>query len=117
MLFFCRNLKTEHIDDCTILNILLDTPEERDLKHIKPSARMEDKIFALDQKQMTTEHTFPKGNTCTKHYYQYSIASGSCTVHLENGVIIAKRKASKGYKKDMFCRRKFVNLSAITTRT
>ena len=39
-----------------------------------------------------------KGNA--KHYYQYSSTSGSRTVHLENGVFFANRKAAKGYKKD-----------------
>lgn len=37
------------MDHFTILNIVLDNPEELDLNH-KPSAIREDKIFTLDQR-------------------------------------------------------------------
>ena len=93
------------MDHCTILNILLDNPEELDLKH-KPSAIREDKIFTLDQRVIPIASAeaddngayISKGNT--KRYYQYSSTSGSRTVHLENGVFFANRKAAKVYKKD-----------------
>lgn len=50
LIVFFRSLKTtEDMDHCTILNILLENPEELDLKH-KPSAIREDKIFTLDQR-------------------------------------------------------------------
>ena len=93
------------MDHCTILNILLDNPEELDLKH-KPSAIREDKIFTLNQRVIPTASAeaddngayISKGNA--KRYYQYSSTSGSRTVHLENGVFFANTKAAKGYKKD-----------------
>lgn len=63
------------MDHCTILNILLDNPEELDLKH-KPSAIREDKIFTLDQRVIPIASTeaddngayISKGNA--KRYYQ-----------------------------------------------
>lgn len=93
------------MDHCTILNILLDNPEELDLKH-KPSAIREDKIFTLDQRVIPIASAeendngayISKGNA--KRYYQYSSTSWSRTVHLENGVFFDNRKAAKGYKKD-----------------
>ena len=93
------------MDRCTILNILLDNPEELDLKH-KPSAIREDKIFTLDQRVIPIASAeaddnrthISKGNA--KRFYQYSTTSGSRTVHSENGVFFANRKSSKGYKKD-----------------
>ena len=98
------------MDHCTILNILLDNPEELDLKH-KPSAIREDKIFTLDQRVIPIASAeaddngayISKGNA--KHYYQYSSTSGSRTVHLENGVFFANRKAAKATKRIMFRRR------------
>ena len=103
---FFRSLRTtEDMDHCTILNILLDNPEDLDLKH-KPSAIREDKIFTLDQRVIPIASAeaddngayISKGNA--KRYYQYSSTSGSRTVHSENGVFFANRKLSKGYKKD-----------------
>lgn len=122
-LVFFRSLKTtEDMDHCTILNIPLDNPEELDLKH-KPAAIREDKIFTLDQRVIPIASAeaddngayISKGNA--KRYFQYSSTSGSRTVHLENGVFFANRKAAKGYKRIMICRRRFMNLTDITKRT
>lgn len=92
------------MDRCTILNILLDIPEELDLKH-KPPAIGEDNIFTLDQRVIPIASAeaddnrthISKGNA---KRYQYSITSWSRAVYLENGVFFAEWKAWKGYKKD-----------------
>lgn len=93
------------MDHFTTLNILLENPEELDLKH-KPSAIREDKIFTLDHRVIPIASAeaddngayLSKGNA--KRFYQYSSASGSRTVHSENGVFFANVKASKGYRKE-----------------
>lgn len=94
------------MDHCTILSILLENPEDLDLKH-KPSAIREDKLFTLDSRQIPIASAeaddngayISKGNA--KRFYHYSKSNGSRTVHMENGSYYANVKASttKGYRK------------------
>jgi len=95
------------MDHSTILNILLENPEELDLKH-KPSAIREDKLFTLDRRVVPIASTeaddngayLSKGNA--KRYYQYSSSNKPRTIHTKNGSFYANVKASsaKGYRKD-----------------
>lgn len=110
------------MDHCTILNILLDNPEELDLKH-KPSAIREDKIFTLDQRVIPiasaeaddNEHTFQKEmqstttNTAVPLGLAQSIWKMGCSLPIE--------KQQKATKRIMFRRRRFMNLPDITKRT
>ncbi|PFX17680.1 hypothetical protein AWC38_SpisGene17985 [Stylophora pistillata] len=88
----------------TILNILLESPEELILKH-KPSAIREDKIFTLDMREIPISSAeaddngayISKGNA--KRLFQYN-ADGSRIVHNENGTYYANVKTAKGYRRD-----------------
>lgn len=89
-------------DHLTILNILLQNPEELLLKH-KPSAIRENKIFTLDMREIPISSAEADDNGAyiskgsAKQWYTYN-ESGSTTVHkTENGAWYLKVKEAKMY--------------------
>ena len=98
-------LLEEPQDHETILNILLQNPEELNLKE-KPSGIRENKMFTLDMREIPISSAEADDNGAylskgsAKRLFQYN-SEGSRTVHKnENGVFYANVKTSKGYKKE-----------------
>lgn len=106
---FCSESDTENIkndqeqDYQTIMNILLQNPEELDLKH-KPSAIRDDNMFTLDRRTVSIESAKADDNGAyiskgkAKKTYWYS-EDGAGTAHKnENGVWYVNERWHKGYK-------------------
>ena len=89
----------------TILNVLLQNPNELNLKE-KSSAIRENKLFTLDMREILISSAKADDNGAyiskgsAKRLFQYN-SEGSRTVHRnENGAFYANVKTSKGYKKE-----------------
>ena len=92
-------------DHETILNVLLQSPNELNLKE-KPSAIREYKVFTLDMREIPISSAEADDNGAyiskgsAKRLFQYN-SEGSRTVHKnENGAFYENVKTSKGYKKE-----------------
>ena len=88
-------------DHETILNILLQNPEELNLKE-KPSGIRENKMFTLDMREIPISSAEADDNSAyiskgsAKRLFHYN-SEGSRTVHKnENGAFYANVKTSKG---------------------
>ena len=99
-----ENIKNDQEQDYqTIMNILLQYPEELDLEH-KPSAIRDDNMFTLDRRTVSIESAKADDNgayvskgKATKTYW-YS-EDGARTAHKnENGVWYVNERWHKGYK-------------------
>lgn len=99
-----ENTKNDQEQDYqTIMNILLQNPEELDLKH-KPSAIRDDNMFTLDRRTVSIESAKADDNGAyiskgkAKKTYWYS-EDGARTAHKnENGVWYVNERWHKGYK-------------------
>lgn len=110
------------MDHCTILNILLDNPEELDLKH-KPSTIREDKIFTLGQRMIPIASAEADDNGA---YIPKEMQSATTNTAVPPGLVqsiwkmgcsLPIEKQQKSTKRIMFRRRRFMNLPDITKRT
>ena len=99
-----KSKTSDYSDHQTLLNILLQNPEELNLKR-KPSAIRENKLFTLDMREIPIESAKADDNgsyisrgSVTK-FFVYN-DQGSRTAHKnENGVWYINAKSSKGYNK------------------
>lgn len=99
-----ENIKNNQEQDYqTIRNILLQNPEELDLKH-KPSAIRDDNMFTLDRRTVSIESAKADDNGAyiskgkARKTYCYS-EDGARTAHKnENGVWYVNERWHKGYK-------------------
>ena len=87
-----------------ILNILLNFPEELNLK-VKPSAIRENKVFTLDARQISMESAVADDNGayvskgCPKKYHVYTEEMCRISHKAENGQWYVLFKESKEYVK------------------
>ena len=106
-MFFSKSESLENIDDAdhfTILNILLEHPEELNLKH-KPSAIRENQMFTLDAREIPIDSAkaddngaYNNNGSVTK-FYRYT-EEGSRTAHKkENNVWYINVRNSRSYSK------------------
>jgi len=102
----------------TILNILLQNPEELDLKH-KPSAIRENKIFTLDKREIPISSAEADDNGAfiskgsAKQYYTYGLSSSTTAHKSENGAWYVNVKVSKGYKRKYVSERNVYELTRL----
>ena len=94
----------DDLDHQTILSILLQNPEEMNLK-TKPSAIRENKVFTLDMREISIQSAKADDNGAyiskgsAKKFYAYN-NEWSRTAHKnENGAWYVNMKSSKGYNK------------------
>ena len=106
---FCSESDTENIkndqeqDYQTIMDILLQNPEELHLKH-KPSAIRDDNMFTLDRRTVSIESAKADDNGAyiskgkAKKTYWYSEDGAGTAPKNENGVWYVNERWHKGYK-------------------
>ena len=97
-------IPAEDLDHQTILNILLQNPEEMNLK-IKPAGKRENKVFTLDMREIPIKSAQADDNGAyiskgtVKKFFAYN-DEGSRTAHKnENGAWYVNIKSSKAYNK------------------
>jgi len=113
-----KALQKDDADHLTILNILLQNPEELDLKH-KPSAIRENKIFTLDKREIPISSAEADDNGAyiskgsVKQYYTYGLSNSTTAHKSENGAWYVNVKASKGYKRKYVSERNVYELTRL----